>query len=67
MMLIVEPILDTLRAEIERKLETEVKFDLRALFAHDLQGRASAFQKLIAGGLSIQDSIHASGLLIIED
>ena len=66
-MLIVDPILDTLRAEIERKLETEVNFDLRALFAHDLQGRASAFQKLIAGGLSIQDSIQASGLLIIED
>ena len=66
-MLAVEPLLDTVRAEIERKLETEVKFDLRALFAHDLVGRASAFQKLVSAGLSIQDSIQASGLLIIED
>ena len=66
-MLIIEPLLETLRAELEKKLETEISFDLRRLWAHDLAGRASAFQKLIAGGLAVGDAIHASGLMIVDE
>ena len=65
-MLSVEPLLDTLRAELERKLETEISFDLRGLWAHDLAGRAQAFQRLVAAGIPVGDAIGASGLMIVE-
>ena len=33
------------------------------LYAHDLQGRATAFSKLIGGGLPVQDALVTSGLI----
>ena len=33
------------------------------LWAHDLQGRAAAFQKLVAGGVSVNEALTTSGLL----
>ena len=66
-MLAVEPLLDSVRFELSKKLETEISFDLRGLWAHDLQGRASAFQKLVAAGLDIQDALNKSGLMIADE
>ena len=59
----VEPFLDMVKEELETKLETQVSFDLTNLWAHDLQGRASAFQKLIAGGMALEQAVAASGLM----
>ena len=44
------------------KLETEVglKFDSYPL---DLAGRAQAFQKLVAGGVAVNEALATSGLL----
>ena len=50
--------------ELETKLETEISFDLSKLWAHDLQGRAAAFQKMIAGGMALDAAVAASGLMI---
>ena len=42
-------------------LKLDVRFDLRGLWAHDLQGRASAFQRPVAGGMDL--AAAASGVL----
>ena len=34
-------------------LEGDVRFDFSGLWAHDLSGRAGAFQKLVAGGMAV--------------
>ena len=62
----VEPLLGIVGEEIERKLETRVTFDLSALWAHDLAGRAAAFQKLVAGGVAVNEALVTAGLLGAE-
>ncbi len=62
----VEPLLAIVGAEVARKLETAVSFDLGGLWAHDLQGRASAFQRLVAGGVGVNEALATSGLLAEE-
>ena len=59
----VEPLLELVVEELERKLETDIDFDLSGLWAHDLQGRAAAFQKMIAGGMELDRAVAASGLM----
>lgn len=59
----VEPLLEIVKEELETKLETEIAFDLKNLWAHDLQGRAAAFQKMIQGGMAIPEAVAASGLM----
>jgi len=43
------------------KLDLYVRFDLRGLWAHELQGRASALQRPVAGGMDL--AAAASGAL----
>ena len=59
----VEPLLAIVQQELQEKLEAEVNFDLSGLWAHDLQGRASAFQKLVAGGVAVNEALATSGLM----
>ena len=59
----VEPLLGTVAAEINEKLEASIRFDLGGLWAHDLQGRAQAFQKLVAGGQPVNEALITAGLL----
>ena len=58
----VRPLARMLEAELSAKLETDVKlvFDL---YATDLAGRATTFQKLVAGGVSVNEALATSGLL----
>lgn len=56
-----------IQAEVADKLMTPVKFDFRALWAHDLAGRASSFQKLVAGGMDMEKAAAASGVLMEDD
>ena len=51
-----------LEAELSAKLESPVrlKFDL---YAVDLAGRAQAFQKLVAGGVAVNEALVTAGLL----
>ena len=52
--------------ELTLKLETPVrlKFDNYPL---DIAGRAQAFQKLVAGGVAVNDALITSGLLAADD
>ena len=59
----VEPLLASVAVEIEAKLETRVTFDLSGLWAHDLQGRASSFAKLVQGGMALDKAASISGVL----
>ena len=52
-----------LEAELRQKLEADVGLSFDGLYAHDLQGRATAFSKLIAGGLPVQDALVTSRLI----
>lgn len=56
------PLARLLEHELTARLETEVhlKFDSYPL---DLTGRAQAFQKLVAGGVPVNDALVTSGLL----
>ena len=62
----VEPLLSQVAAEFSAKLDSDVAFDLTGLWAHDLQGRASALQKLVAGGVAVNEALTTSGLLAEE-
>ena len=62
----VEPLLGIVGEEIERKLETRVAFDLSALWAHDLAGRAAAFKGMVTAGMEIERAAALSGLLGAE-
>ena len=58
-----EPVAALVSEELERKLETPIRFDFGALWAHDLQGRASAFKSLVDGGMAPAEAAATSGLL----
>ena len=59
----VEPLLEIVGEELERKLETRITFDLSGLWAHDLAGRAQAFSKFIQGGMALEQAAAVSGVL----
>ena len=60
------PLATLLEAELSVKLGTYVslKFDAYPL---DLAGRAQSFQKLVAGGLGVNEALAVSGLLTEDD
>ena len=62
---LVMPMARLLSSELTSKLETEVKltFDLHNT---DLAGRAQAFQKLVAGGVEVNEALITAGLLAAE-
>ena len=62
----VQPIADMIAETASAALETDVKFDFSGLWAHDLQGRASAFQKLVAGGMDVAEAVAVAGLMVGE-
>ena len=61
----VRPLAKLLEDELRAKLDAPVKlgFDL---YSTDLAGRAQAFQKLVAGGVSVNEALATSGLLAGE-
>ena len=63
----VEPLLEIVGQEVERKLETRVTFDLSRLWAHDLAGRASSFKSLVVGGMAIERAAVLAGLVGAAD
>ena len=61
----VQPLARLLETELSEKLEASIRlrFDL---YNVDLAGRAQAFQKLIAGGVGVNEALQTAGLLIDE-
>ena len=58
----VMPLGDLVATELSAKLETSISLDFSHLYAHDLVGRAGAFAKLVAGGLSEARAMAIAGL-----
>ena len=58
----VKPLARLLEAELSEKLETDVRLQFD-LYNVDLAGRAQAFQKLVAGGVAVNDALMTAGLL----
>ena len=63
---VVRPLARMLSAELTEKFNTAItlKFDNYPL---DLIGRAQAFQKLVAGGVAVNEALATSGLLADDD
>ena len=64
----VEPLLNgVVRQELSEKLGVaDLRFDLTSLWAHDGAGRAAMFDKLVRGGVSVDDALLKSGLMAGE-
>ena len=62
----VEPVAAVIAEVASEALETEVQFSFQHLWAHDLAGRAAAFQKLVAGGMPVEKAVQVAGLLVGE-
>ncbi len=60
------PLARILDAELSEKLAAEVRLTFDA-YPLDLAGRAQAFQKLVAGGVSVTEALATAGLLADED
>ncbi len=60
------PLGDLVAAELSAKLEAPISFDFTGLYAHDLAGRAQAFQKLAAGGMDLSKALAISGLAVSD-
>ncbi len=58
------PLGGLLAAELSAKLEAPVRFDFTGLYAHDLAGRAAAFQRLASGGMAVGEALAISGLAV---
>ena len=56
------PLAKMLEHELSEKLEAEVKLSFDT-YNVDLQGRAASFQKLVAGGVPVNEALATSGLL----
>ena len=62
----VEPVAALIAEVASEALEVEVSFDFSGTWAHDLTGRASAFQKLVSGGMEVEKAVQVAGLMVGE-
>lgn len=58
-----EPVGELVATELSAKLDGPIRFDFTGTYAHDLAGRAGAFQKLVAGGMDVDRALAVSGLV----
>ena len=61
----VQPLARLLEAELSAKLEVHIRLSFD-LYNVDLAGRAQAFQKLVAGGVAVNEALIKAGLLAGE-
>ena len=64
--LTVQPLARLLAGELSAKLEADIGIDLGGLYAHDLAGRARAFQSMVGGGMELERAAALSGLMEVE-
>ena len=63
---VVVPLGLVLADELTERLETEIRLEFDD-YPRDLAGRAATFQKLVAGGLAVNEALSTSGLLVASD
>ena len=64
--LVVQPLARLLQSELSSKLEAGIGIDLGGLYAHDLAGRARAFQSMVGGGMDVSKAAGLAGLMESE-
>ena len=64
--LVVQPMGRMLAAELSIKLEADIGLEFGGLYAHDLAGRARAFQSMVGGGMAVDKAAGLAGLLEVE-
>ncbi len=62
----VEPVAELIAEEASEKLDSDVRFDFRGVWAHDLAGRASAYAKLVTAGMDADRAAALAGLMTPE-
>ena len=62
----VEPLSKMLAEVASEALDSDVSLDFTGTWAHDLTGRASAFQKLVSGGMEVEKAVQVAGLMVGE-
>lgn len=62
-----QPLADVIITEARAKLAASLTFKFDGLYAADVQGRARAFQSLVAGGMEIERAAMLSGLLVEDE
>ena len=62
----VRPLGKLLSTELSERMETPVDLNFDQLYMNDLAGRASSFQRLLAGGMDQQQEAAISGLMTEE-
>ena len=58
-----QPLADLAAAELSDKMDADVRLTFDDLFLHDLQGRATAFHRLVDAGVDPETALKRSGLL----
>ena len=58
----VQPVADMIAEAASEALEVDVAFDFSGLWAHDLQGRASALDKLVTAGIPLDEARRLAGV-----
>lgn len=59
----IQPLARVIEVELSRVYARRVTLNFDALMASDVQGRARAFQSMVAGGMSVTEAAAQSGLL----
>ena len=66
--LTVRPLLRLVEFELSAKLETPVRLSVDRLSGStEIHTRASSFQKLVAGGMAVNEAVAVSGLLLTDE
>ena len=60
----VEPLASRIAAELSDKLDVPVAFDLAAVWAHDLAGRAGAYKRLVDAGMPPDHAARIAGVSV---
>ena len=61
--LTVQPLAAMLERELQDKLEVDVTLNFDPLYAHDLQGRTTAYKNLTANGVDPDAAVKIVGLM----
>ena len=56
------PLTSVIKAELDRKLETNISFDFGALLSGDVQTKARATKGLVDAGVKLEDALTMAGL-----
>ena len=59
----VQPVARIVAREIADKLEVDARLDFASLYASDVVGRASAFSRMVQGGMDVAEAAALSGLV----